>query len=110
MIRRMRVLCVLSLVVYVRGFGAGGLAEFCFDDLSGIKDTGMSTCLQLQQQGHCQTQSYSKFCHKTCKICTDGAYRRNWFMLQAQSITASPSPSVASLRQIILIDKECAWD
>ena len=56
-------------------FGKAGLAEFCFDDLTGIKDTGFQTCLQLKQQGHCQTQSYSKFCHKTCAICTDGACR-----------------------------------
>ena len=75
MIGRMRVLCVLSLVVYARGFGAAGVAEFCFDDLTGIKDTGLSTCLQLKQQGHCQTKSYFKFCHKTCAICTDGACR-----------------------------------
>ena len=56
-------------------FGGHGVAQFCFDDLTGIKDTGFQTCLQLKQQGHCQTKSYSKFCHKTCAICTDGACR-----------------------------------
>ena len=66
-------LTTLTSVAWVQAFGAGGLAQFCFDDLAGIAASGLRTCQQVKGGGHCRTESYSKFCHKTCLICTQGA-------------------------------------
>ena len=56
----------------VQAFGSSdGLAQFCFDDLTGIEATGLHTCEQVRQQGYCANESYTKFCHKTCLVCTE---------------------------------------
>ena len=73
--RQIGQLCLLAagIIARVQAFGAGGLAQFCFDDLAGIAASGLQTCQQVKGGGHCRTESYSKFCHKTCLICTQGA-------------------------------------
>ena len=67
-----RILLLALLTHSAHAVGANGLAQFCFDDSGGISATGQfSTCARVQQGGYCSTPAFSKFCHKTCLICTD---------------------------------------
>ena len=66
------VLLITLVARTCEAFGTAGFEEFCFDDSQGISATGLRTCAQVVAQGHCRTESYSKFCHRTCKMCTDG--------------------------------------
>ena len=75
-VHRLRIAALLLFAKGCDAFGSGGLGQFCFDDAKGVHRTGLTSCAQVKQQGHCGTDSYSKYCHRTCVICTDGAYFR----------------------------------
>ena len=105
------VLLITLVARTCEAFGKAGFGQFCFDDSKGIATTGLQTCAQVVAQGHCRTESYSKYCHRTCEICTDGVsfvlarccheLVRNSFMLTHAHLSACV-PSHNSIEHALL--------